>query len=239
MLSGLRKDSMIRNADPADAELISDQPRTTVNVLLVEDHEMVAQALATTLATDPNLKVVGVTGHGAKALAVLRSNQVDVVLLDLRLSEGEDAIPLIPNMLAIAPEVKILVLSAQSDDYSLTRAVQAGCHGYLLKDQAVSELVRAIHSLKRGDAVFAPAVLGRVLKLLRPGLGRPETLSIREVEILQLLTNGKAITNIAAELFLSTNTIRNHVQSITRKLHAHSRSEAVAAGLRTGLVHVC
>lgn len=209
-----------------------------VNVLLVEDHEMVAQALADTLRTDEAMNVVGVTGDGPNALRLLRARDVDVVVLDLRLSGGQDAIPLIPEMLVIRPGVKVLVLSAWSDDYSLGRAVLAGCHGYLLKDQAVSELVRAIHSISRGEAVFAPAVLGRVLKLLRPGPGQTETMTARETDVLQLLANGTTIDQIAAQLFLSANTIRNHVQSITRKLHAHSRSEAVAAAIRTGIVQV-
>lgn len=209
-----------------------------LNVLLVEDHEMVAQALADTLRTDPTMNVVGVTGDGSKALRMLRAREIDVIVLDLRLSDGQDAIPLIPEMLTIRPGVKVLVLSAWSDDYSLGRAVQAGCHGYLLKDQAVSDLVRAIHSISRGEAVFAPAVLGRVLKLLRPGPGHTQTMTSREIEVLQLLANGNQINQIAAELFLSANTIRNHVQNITHKLKVHSRSEAVAAAIRTGIVQV-
>jgi DNA-binding NarL/FixJ family response regulator len=209
-----------------------------VNVLLVEDHEMVAQALADTLRADSTMNVVGVTGDGSKALKLLRDREVDIIVLDLRLCGGQDAIPLIPEMLTIRPGVKVLVLSAWSDDYSLGRAVQAGCNGYLLKDQAVSDLVRAIHSIIGGEAVFAPAVLGRVLKLLRPGPGRTEAMTSREIGVLQLLANGRQINQIAAELFLSSNTVRNHVQNITRKLNVHSRSEAVAAAVRTGIVHV-
>lgn len=209
-----------------------------LNVLLVEDHEMVAQALADTLRSDEAMHIVGVTGDGNNAIRLLGRHDVDVVVLDLRLSGGQDAIPLIPEMLQLKPNVKVLVLSAWSDDYSLARAVQAGCHGYLLKDQAVSELVRAIHAINQGEAVFAPAVLSRVLKLLRPTSGPTEALTVREIEVLQLLANGTTIAQIAAELFLSQNTIRNHVQNITRKLNAHSRSEAVAAAIRTGIVQV-
>jgi DNA-binding NarL/FixJ family response regulator len=211
---------------------------TVLTVLMVEDHEMVASALADILRAESDLQVVGVTGTAAEALQVLRERPVDVVLLDLRLADGEDATALIPDVAATSPSTKVLVLSAWSDDWSVARAVEAGCHGYLLKEQAVSELVAAIRAIARGEAVFAPSVLSRVLKLLRPGTATTESLTARETEVLQRLADGAATEQIAADLFVSVNTVRNHVHNIIRKLNVHSRLEAVASGIRNGLIQV-
>jgi len=211
---------------------------TVLTVLMVEDHEMVASALADILRAETDLQVVGVTGTAAGALQVLRERHVDVVLLDLRLADGEDATALIPDIASASPSTKVLVLSAWSDDWSVARAVEAGCHGYLLKEQAVSELVSAIRAIARGEAVFAPSVLSRVLKLLRPGTATTESLTARETEVLQRLADGAATEQIAADLFVSVNTVRNHVHNIIRKLNVHSRLEAVASGIRNGLIQV-
>jgi two-component system response regulator DevR len=209
-----------------------------IEILVVEDHEFVAFALQKVLESEPDTRVVATTGDADRALAIVSSNRVDVVVLDLRLADGLDATTLIPQFLERSPSTKILVLSAWSDDRSVARAVEAGCHGYVLKDQPPSELVRAVLAVARGEVVFAPTVMPQVLRLLRPRTQPTETLSARETEVLQLLADGVPTEEIAARLYLSVNTVRNHVHSIIRKLGVHSRLEAVAHGIRRGLISV-
>ena len=209
-----------------------------MSILLVEDHEMVATALADTLKTHHGFRVVGITADVVAALDIVGSEPVDVVCLDLRLGDGFDATTSIPRIIERSPSTKVLVLSAWSDDWSVARAVEAGCHGYLVKDQSVADLVAALHALQRGEAAFGPAVMNRVLRLLRPGTSSTETLTPRETEVLQRLADGTPTDQIAADLFVSVNTVRNHIHNIIRKLNVHSRLEAVSTGIRNGLIQV-
>jgi len=207
-------------------------------ILLLEDHDMVASALADTLRTNHGFQVIGTTGDLEQALAMVAAQPVDIVILDLRLADGQDATLGIPRILQQSPTTKILVLSAWSDDWSVARAVEAGCHGYLVKDQSITELVAALHALVRGEAAFGPMVMNRVLRLLRPGSASTETLTARETEVLQRLADGVPTDQIANELFVSVNTVRNHIHNIIRKLNVHSRLEAVSSGIRNGLIQV-
>jgi DNA-binding NarL/FixJ family response regulator len=211
--------------------------RGRLHLLLLEDHEMVATALAACLRTE-GFTVVGTTRDGDEAVRRVAAERVDIVLLDLRLGDGLDATAFIPAIIGRSPDTKVLVLSAWSDDWSIGRAVEAGCHGYLLKEQTIDDLVGAIEALARGEAAFAPTVMSRVLRLLRPGQSSSESLTPREAEVLQRLADGATTEQISAELFVSINTVRNHVHNIIRKLNVHSRLEAVAAGIRNGLIQV-
>ena len=163
---------------------------------------------------------------------------VDVVVLDLRLADGDDTTSFIPEILMLSPDTKVLVLSAWGDDWSVSRAVEMGCHGYLLKEQGLDDLVDGIRAVARGEATFAPAVLSRVLKLLRPGTVTSEALTGRETEVLRRLADGLTTEQIAADLYVSVNTVRNHVNNIIRKLNVHSRLEAVSFAIRNGLIRV-
>lgn len=207
-------------------------------IIILDDHVMVATALADVLQTNHGIRVVGTTRDVAGALALLDLHRVDLVVLDLRLADGQDATLAIPQILQRSPATRVLVLSAYSDDWSVARAVEAGCHGYLVKDQSIGDLVAAIDALLRGEAVFGPSVLHRVLKLLRPGPSSPETLTPRETEVLQRLADGMPTDQIAADLFVSVNTVRNHIHNVIRKLNVHSRLEAVSTGIRNGLIQV-
>ncbi|MBK9179883.1 MAG: response regulator transcription factor [Acidimicrobiales bacterium] len=207
-----------------------------ISVLIVEDHAMVAEALEEALGAEPGLVAEGWCGSIAELEARLGLSCPDVVVLDFRLPDGDagDGARLVTRR---CPSARVLVLSAWSDDHALARAVEAGCDGYVLKEQPVEDLVAAIRRVHDGEAVFAPQLLPRVLALLS---GRRRTvgndLTPREVDVLTSLAMGATTDSIADELGLSVNTVRNHVQSVLTKLGAHSRLEAVAIGLRAGLV---
>lgn len=199
---------------------------------------MVAEALAAALEQTGDVRVVGTAATRAEALLLLGQHGADVVVLDLRLADGDDATPLIPEILERSPDTRVLVVSAWGDDWSVSRAVEAGCHGYLLKEQGLDDLVDGIRAVARGEATFAPAVLSRVLKLLRPGTVNTEALTTRETEVLRRLADGLTTEQIAADLYVSVNTVRNHVNNVIRKLNVHSRLEAVSYAIRNGLIRV-
>jgi DNA-binding NarL/FixJ family response regulator len=212
----------------------------SINVLIIEDHSMVGAALAGALEAEDGITVIDVVTHpsGVREAMSVDGVRVDVILLDLRLGEGADALSLIPQIRQIAPRAKIVVLSAWSDDRSIARAIEAGCDGYLLKEQHVDELIAGIRTVVANEAVFAPSIMKRVFGLLQPSKTATPTLSTRELEVLQRLGDGMSTVDIAASLFLSSNTVRNHIQSIMQKLGVHSRLEAVAHGVRAGLITV-
>lgn len=223
----------------ADVSMTEPAAMKPVRIVIVEDHRMVASALAATLDAEDGLSVLAtVSGAVELAAALAEHHDTDVVLLDLRLADGVDATELVPGVRAACPAAKVIVLSAWSDDRSIARVIESGCDGYLLKDQQVGELVDAIHAAMNNEPVFAPAVMKRVVALLSPGRASQSTLSARELDVLQRLGDGCSTAEISGALFVSVNTVRNHVQSIMQKLGVHSRLEAVAHAVRAGLITV-
>jgi two-component system response regulator DevR len=208
-----------------------------IAVVVVDDHDMVAQALAEALSGRPEFTVAGVARTRAQVRSIMDAEPVDVVITEIHLADDDEA-TLIPELLEHWPDTKVLVLSSVSDDWSVARAVEAGCHGYLLKDQHLTDLFQGIIAVHQGEATFSPSVISRVLKLLRPGSSSAETLTKREIDVLRKLADGLTTEQIAGELFVSVNTVRNHVNNIIRKLNVHSRLEAVSFAIRTGLIRV-
>ncbi|MBI5087594.1 MAG: response regulator transcription factor, partial [Actinobacteria bacterium] len=115
-----------------------------IGVLIVDDHDMVARALADALDDGVNCSIVGIAHTRSEAEALLVAHPVDVVVLDLRLADGDDTTSFIPEILLTSPDTKVLVLSAWGDDWSVSRAVEMGCHGYMLKEQGLDELTDGI-----------------------------------------------------------------------------------------------
>jgi DNA-binding NarL/FixJ family response regulator len=208
-----------------------------IAVLIVDDHDMVAQALAQALSTRADFNVVGTARTRAQVHAIMGSSPADVVLTEIHLTDDDDN-TLIADILDRWPATKVMVLSSVSDDWSVARAIEAGCNGYLLKDQHLTDLFDGIVAVHQGEATFSPSVISRVLKLLRPGAASTESLTKREIDVLRRLADGLTTEQIATELFVSLNTVRNHVNNIIRKLNVHSRLEAVSFAIRTGLIRV-
>ena len=196
---------------------------------------MFSEALRAALDEADDIAVAATAETGAAGLIALRAGSPDVVLLDYRLPD-QDGIETARQMKAQSPDCKIVMLTAASDDDVLRRAIQAGCSGYLTKDQTVEELTLAVRAAYNGEALISPELLSRLLNRLgdrtRPG----SDLTSRETEVLRLLAEGLSNQAIAEELGIRLATVRNHVQSVIGKLQAHSKLEAVATALRLGLI---
>jgi DNA-binding NarL/FixJ family response regulator len=142
------------------------------------------------------------------------------------------------TVLAALPEAKVLILTGSTRGVTLLpRALDAGCCGYITKDRGLDDLVTAVRSAHAGDMVVPHDLMARVIAAQRPG-GRGEQVTDREMDVLRLMATGRTSSDIAAELHLSTNTVRHHVQAVLQKLAAHSKLEAVAIALRSGLITV-
>jgi DNA-binding NarL/FixJ family response regulator len=215
---------------------MDDAGTETVGVLIVDDHRMFAESLARLLSDEPGIEVLGVAATGADAIELVSTLHPRVVLMDYQLPD-RDGVLLTAEVRRTNPGVMVVMLTGSTDDRVLLAAIDAGCSGFLTKDRAAAEVADAVRAAAVGEALISPALLARLLpKLNRTHRSIGENLSDREREILALLARGWSNKVIAAELFLSVNTIRNHVQSILSKLGAHSKLEAVATAVREGII---
>jgi putative two-component system response regulator len=207
-----------------------------VRVLLVDDHEIFAESLTRLLSGKEGIRVVGRAGTCAQAHRALALHRPDVVLMDFELPDGDGATAAREMRMAL-PTVKVIMLTARTDDETLARALEAGCSGFVTKTESTDKLIKAIRGAHIGEYLVPPDRLQQLLGRMAPtrrGLG--STLTRRELEVLRMLAAGLSNKEIAKRLFLSTHTVRNHVQRILNKLQAHSKLEAVAVATREGVL---
>lgn len=210
--------------------------RGAIRVLVCDDHEIVAEGLASLLSAQPGIEVVGVAGSVAAVVDATRRGSPDVVLMDFGLPDGDGAQATVA-VKEVRPEAKVVMLTSFTDEATLVAAIEAGCSGFITKHKASSELTAAIRLAADGEAVISPDMLVLLLpRLARTSRGVGSDLTARELEVLQLLGDGASKDDIADRLFVSPNTVRNHIQSVLSKLGAHSRLEAVAVASREGLI---
>jgi two-component system response regulator DevR len=215
----------------------SDAAGHRIRVLVCDDHEVVAQGLAMVLGAAPDIEVVGVAGSVAEVRQMAVSCGPQVVLMDYGLPDG-DGVTATAAIKASQPDVQVIMLTSFVDEDVLVAAIQAGCSGYVTKHKGAEELTAAVRLAAHGEALVSPDMLARLLPRLRRGdQGLGWDLTPRERQVLDFLAEGESKEAIAQRLFLSTNTVRNHIQNILTKLGAHSRLEAVAAAGREGLLH--
>lgn len=189
--------------------------------MLVDDHTVVRQGLCALMSAEPDLQVVAEAADGRQAIALARTAMPSVVLMDLALPmlNGVEATRAI---LAQAPETKIIVLTSYSDDEYVRQAIEAGAVGFILKETAATELLRAIREVYTGNAFFSPAIAKRLRDQTR-NAANPErqSLTSREEQVLQLIANGCPNKRIAAELGISIKTVEKHRQQVMNKLGIH------------------
>ncbi|MGW1002686.1 response regulator [Streptomyces sp. NPDC002520] len=197
----------------------------SVRILVCDDHAVVRAGLLALLHSTPDIEVVGEAGSGEEALALARKTNPDVVLMDLQLGDGIDGVETTRRLLSAAPAPHVLVLTTYDTDADVTRAIEAGATGYLLKAERPEDLFAAIHSAAQGRPALSPPVADRVMSRLRNP--RP-ALTPRERDILVHLARGLPNHAIARALFISEATVKTHLRRIYDKLGVDTRAGAVS-----------
>jgi DNA-binding NarL/FixJ family response regulator len=219
---------------------VKDAPVQAVRVLLVDDHQLVTDALSRVLSRESDITIVGVAGSVADVRRAVRI-EPDVVLMDYRLPDGNgaEATRIVKSRW---PSARVVMLTALEDDETVLDAIQAGADGYLTKHRAIEEVVGAVRAAYAGEILLPRSVIVDIARRVVAARDRHvdraaiEPLTPREIEVLRALTEGLATRDICERLLITPNTLRTHVQNVMGKLHVHSKLEAVAFALRHHLV---
>lgn len=217
--------------------------RARITVVIVDDHRAFGEALAVALDKERDLEVVAVTTDGAEAVSVAADVQPDVILLDLEMP-GMGGLEASTRIREASGETSIVILTGSEDALAHGRAVEAGAHGFLQKTAAIGELADAVRRAHQGGSLNPQDEVAAALERVRRVRTRDadmerrlDRLTPRELEILQLLSDGRSPDDIALELGVSRHTLRTHVQNVLMKLGVHSKLDAIVAAIRHGKVH--
>jgi two-component system NarL family response regulator len=221
---------------------ISDEP---IRVLIVDDHALFRRGLVMVLEQEKDIELVGEAGDGAEAVNIAQDTMPDVVLMDVRMPR-RGGIEATSQIKAIAPHTKILMLTISDEEADLYDAIKAGASGYLLKEISIEEVANAIRQVHAGQSMISPSMASKLLTEFatmvkktdeKPAAAQPR-LTEREMEVLRLVAKGRNNRDIAKELFISENTVKNHIRNILEKLHLHSRMQAVVYAVREKLLEI-
>ena len=214
-----------------------------VRVLVVDDQELFRRGLTMLLGVESGIEVVGEAGDGIEGTELAATTVPDVVLLDVRMPRRSG----IEACLAIkenVPSAKIIMLTVSDEEADLYEAVKSGASGYLLKDSSIEEVAQAVRVVTDGQSLISPSMAVKLIDEFKQ-MSRPERdqmpglrLTERELEVLRLVARGLNNREIAKELFISENTVKNHVRNILEKLQLHSRMEAVMYAVREKLLDI-
>jgi DNA-binding NarL/FixJ family response regulator len=211
----------------------------TLNVAIVEDQKALREGLGTLIGGTPGYRMVGAYGSMEEALSLLSRDRPQVLLLDIQLPgmSGIDGIRMARELL---PDLQVLMLTVYADNERIFEAICGGACGYLLKDTPPVRLLESIREAKEGGAPMSPEVARKVVTMFQkaaPPSRQEHQLSSRELEVLKLLADGHSYKTAGVAISLSEDTIRFHIRGIYRKLHVHSKSEAVLKAFRTGILN--
>jgi two-component system response regulator DevR len=209
-----------------------------IRVLIVDDHEMVREGLMAMLQAERDLEVVGQTGNGGGVVDLVESTRPDVVLLDARLPDIS-GVEVCRRLSVSHPGVAVVILTTYTDPDLVQECIQAGARGYVVKDVERFSLKESIRAVYRGQSVLAPQVAGHVIERARTPQqagSKRAALSASQVAILRLISRGHSNREIAAEVHLSENTVKTHVQEIFRKLGVRNRVEAAILAGKSGWI---
>jgi DNA-binding NarL/FixJ family response regulator len=221
----------------------SSAPRSAIRVLVVDDQELFRRGLTMLLSVESDIQIVGEAGDGATAAALAASTSPDIVLMDVRMPKlsGIEAITAVRNA---APDARIVMLTVSDEEGDLYEAIKGGASGYLLKDASTDEVAQAVRVVADGQSLISPSMAMKLLdefkQMARTDRSQPATprLTERELEVLRLVAQGLNNREIARQLFISENTVKNHVRNILEKLQLHSRMEAVMYAVREKLLEI-
>jgi DNA-binding NarL/FixJ family response regulator len=205
------------------------QPEITC--LIVDDHEVVREGVRISLSNAQHIRVVGEASDGEAAVALAERRHPNVVIMDVRMP-GMDGLEATKQLGQKAPESAVLIFTAYSERSLLSRGLESGAKGYILKEAPRETLVRAIEKVAAGETFVDPALMTAFL----PGRDKDDMLTQREREILQLLADGMSNADVAERLFISQETVKSHVRHILTKLEADTRTHAVAIALREAMI---
>lgn len=212
---------------------------TKQRILLVDDHEVVRLGLRSLLERHPQFEIIAEASNAREALEMVANYHPDVVVMDIRLP-GTSGIEACEEITSRFPETRVIMLTSYAEDEMLFSAIRAGASGYILKQIASEDLVRALEAVSRGEALLDPAVTQRVFQEVRRAVKEEEAsafahLSQQEKHVLLLVSEGKTNREIAKALFLGEGTVRNYVSSILSKLGVNNRAEAAAYAVEHNL----
>ena len=203
-------------------------------VLLVDDHALVRDGLRRSLEVY-KIHVAGEAGDGATALRLVAELDPDVVLMDVALPDM-DGVAVTKQLVAAHPEVPVVMLTMYGDQATIGEAIAAGAAAYVVKDCTTAEIAAVIDEVAAGETALSPALAETMLRAARHG--GVAILSAREREVLQLIAEGSSTTEVAARLYITPKTTKNHLASIYHKLEATDRTQAVLQGLRKGIIRL-
>lgn len=203
-----------------------------LTVVLVDDHTMLRQGLRRALESE-GVTVVGEAADGAEGMRVALATHPDVVLMDVSMP-GMDGIDATRQLVSADGRMRVVMLTMHIDREVIDRAIKAGAVGYLTKDSSISEVIEAIRLAANGDRPMSPRLAAAMLTEARSDTDG--IISNREEEVLQLVADGLGTSEIAAKLFISQKTVKNHLASIYEKLNARDRTQAVLMAVKMGIV---
>ncbi len=216
-----------------------------IRVLVVDDHALFRRGLQMVLEQEPDIEVVGEASDGSEAVEQAADTLPDIVLMDVRMPKrgGIDACTAIHETV---PSAKIIMLTISDEEADLYDAIKAGAMGYLLKEISIEEVASAIRAVHGGQSLISPSMASKLLTEFASMIKRSDDrqqvptprLTDREMEVLKLVARGLNNRDIAKELFISENTVKNHIRNILEKLQLHSRMEAVVYAVREKLLEI-
>jgi DNA-binding NarL/FixJ family response regulator len=216
-----------------------------IRVIVADDHALFRRGLEMVLESEPDIDVVAEASDGAEAIDLAVKNMPDLVLMDVRMP-AQGGIEATKAIKDAVPHTKILMLTISDEEEDLYDAIKAGASGYLLKEISIEEVADAIRKVHAGQSLISPSMASKLLNEFAAMAKKDEEkqqmpaprLTDREMEVLTLVAQGMNNRDIAKELFISENTVKNHVRNILEKLHLHSRMEAVVYAVREKLLEI-
>jgi DNA-binding NarL/FixJ family response regulator len=202
-----------------------------ITCLIVDDHEVVREGLRLSLSRAQHIRVVGEASDGESAIALAERRKPNVVIMDVRMP-GIDGLEATKQLMEKVPGTAVLIFTAYSERSLLSRGLESGAKGYILKEAPHQTLVRAIEKVSEGEGYVDPALMPAFLT----GKDKEDMLTTREREILQLLADGMSNADVAGKLYISQETVKSHVRHILAKLEADTRTHAVAIALREAII---